>query len=124
MTPFDARPSPRLLFGAGRLVELPDAAQSLGAANILLCLAPWMIALAAAGPAEVSRWYSDGGYFMHAVLLMSLGQVAAGIALTTWACHRAVPLPLLFLAPAATVLVGTDAADGPLVLGDGTRHLE
>ncbi|MFC7339448.1 iron-containing alcohol dehydrogenase [Haloferula chungangensis] len=36
MTSFDARPSPRILFGPGRLAELPDAAKSLGATNILL----------------------------------------------------------------------------------------
>ena len=36
MTSFDARPSPRILFGPGRLSELPDAAKSLGATNILL----------------------------------------------------------------------------------------
>ncbi|MGB6223630.1 iron-containing alcohol dehydrogenase [Haloferula sp.] len=36
MTSFDARPSPRILFGPGRLSELPDAVKSLGGTNILL----------------------------------------------------------------------------------------
>jgi len=40
---FDARPSPRLLFGPGRLAELPDAARSLGATNILLVTDPGIL---------------------------------------------------------------------------------
>lgn len=36
MTSFDARPSPRILFGPGRLAELPDAVRSLGATRLLL----------------------------------------------------------------------------------------
>jgi alcohol dehydrogenase len=44
MTPFDARPSPRLLFGPGRLAELPDCVTSLGAKNILLVTDPGIVA--------------------------------------------------------------------------------
>jgi alcohol dehydrogenase len=36
MSPFDARPSPAILFGPGRLAELPECASSLGARNLLL----------------------------------------------------------------------------------------
>jgi alcohol dehydrogenase len=36
MTPFEARPSPRLLFGPGRLAELPEAVASLGVSRVLL----------------------------------------------------------------------------------------
>jgi alcohol dehydrogenase len=43
MKPFDARPSPRLLFGPGRLAELPEAARSLHATNILLVTDPGIL---------------------------------------------------------------------------------
>lgn len=36
MTSFDARPSPRLIFGPGRLSELPEAVAAVGAAKVLL----------------------------------------------------------------------------------------
>ena len=44
MTPFDARPSPRLIFGAGRLSELPACIESLGAKNVLLITDPGIVA--------------------------------------------------------------------------------
>jgi alcohol dehydrogenase len=44
MTPFDARPSPRLLFGPGRLADLPGCVTSLGAKNILLVTDPGIVA--------------------------------------------------------------------------------
>jgi alcohol dehydrogenase len=36
MTPFEARPSPRLIFGAGRLSELPKCVKELGVSKLLL----------------------------------------------------------------------------------------
>jgi alcohol dehydrogenase len=44
MTPFDARPSPAILFGPGRLDELPECASSLGARNLLLVTDPGIVA--------------------------------------------------------------------------------
>jgi alcohol dehydrogenase len=44
MTPFDARPSPAILFGPGRLAELPECASSLGAGNLLLVTDPGIVA--------------------------------------------------------------------------------
>ncbi len=44
MTPFDARPSPAILFGPGRLAELPGCASSLGARNLLLVTDPGIVA--------------------------------------------------------------------------------
>jgi alcohol dehydrogenase len=44
MLPFDARPSPRLLFGPGRLADLPGCVASLGAKNILLVTDPGIVA--------------------------------------------------------------------------------
>lgn len=40
---FESRPSPRLLFGPGRLAELPDAVKSLGANRILLVTDPGIL---------------------------------------------------------------------------------
>lgn len=65
MTPFDARPSPRLLFGPGRLAELPDAAKSLGATNILLVTDPGIL---------------DAGHAQRAVELLE----AAGLKVTIY----------------------------------------
>jgi alcohol dehydrogenase len=44
MFPFDARPSPAILFGPGRLAELPACASSLGARNLLLVTDPGIVA--------------------------------------------------------------------------------
>jgi alcohol dehydrogenase len=44
MTPFDARPSPRLVFGPGRLAELPECVATLGAKNVLLVTDPGIVA--------------------------------------------------------------------------------
>ena len=44
MTPFDARPSPRLVFGPGRLSELPEAVASLGVSKLLLVTDPGIVA--------------------------------------------------------------------------------
>lgn len=44
MLPFDARPSPAILFGPGRLAELPKCAASLGARNLLLVTDPGIVA--------------------------------------------------------------------------------
>ncbi len=44
MLSFDARPSPRLVFGPGRLSELPDAVASLGASKLLLVTDPGIVA--------------------------------------------------------------------------------
>lgn len=44
MTSFDARPSPRLIFGRGRLSELPDAIVSLGVSKLLLVTDPGIVA--------------------------------------------------------------------------------
>ncbi len=44
MTPFDARPSPRLVFGPGRLAELPECVAALGAKNVLLVTDPGIVA--------------------------------------------------------------------------------
>jgi alcohol dehydrogenase len=44
MNPFDARPSPRLVFGPGRLSELPECVASLGARNVLLVTDPGIVA--------------------------------------------------------------------------------
>ncbi|BCX47225.1 iron alcohol dehydrogenase [Haloferula helveola] len=51
MTPFDARPSPRLLFGPGRLAELADCVRSLGAAKPLLVTDPGIVAAGHVGRA-------------------------------------------------------------------------
>ncbi|MEP4078035.1 iron-containing alcohol dehydrogenase [Haloferula sp.] len=65
MTPIDARPSPRLLFGPGRLAELPDAAKSIGASNILLVTDPGIL---------------DAGHAQHAVEFLE----AAGLKVTVY----------------------------------------
>lgn len=65
MTPFDARPSPRILFGPGRLAELPDAAKSLGASNILLVTDTGIVA---------------AGHIRHATSLLR----EAGLQVTTY----------------------------------------
>jgi alcohol dehydrogenase len=44
MTSFDARPSPYLLFGPGRLAELPTCAASLDAKNLLIVTDPGIVA--------------------------------------------------------------------------------
>jgi alcohol dehydrogenase len=44
MNPFDARPSPRLVFGAGRLSELPGCVASFGAETVLLVTDPGIVA--------------------------------------------------------------------------------
>jgi alcohol dehydrogenase len=44
MLPFDARPSPRLLFGPGRLSELPGCLSSLGLAHPLIITDPGIVA--------------------------------------------------------------------------------
>jgi alcohol dehydrogenase len=44
MIPFDARPNPAILFGPGRLAELPKCASSLGAKNLLLVTDPGIVA--------------------------------------------------------------------------------
>jgi len=44
MTPFDTRPSPRLLFGPGRLAELPDCLATIGANHVLIVTDPGIVA--------------------------------------------------------------------------------
>lgn len=44
MHPTDARPSPRILFGAGRLSELPDCLASLGSKHALIVTDPGIVA--------------------------------------------------------------------------------
>ena len=44
MKPFETRPSPRILFGDGRLAELPDCVHQLGAARPLLVTDPGIVA--------------------------------------------------------------------------------
>ena len=44
MTSFDARPSPRLIFGPGRLSELPEAVASLGVSKLLIVTDPGIVA--------------------------------------------------------------------------------
>jgi alcohol dehydrogenase len=44
MNPFDARPSPRLVFGPGRLSELAASVASLGAKSVLLVTDPGIVA--------------------------------------------------------------------------------
>jgi len=44
MLPFDARPSPRLLFGPGRLSELPECVHSLGSTHALIVTDPGIVA--------------------------------------------------------------------------------
>lgn len=44
MNPFDTRPSPRLLFGPGRLSELPDCVRSVGGSRALLVTDPGIVA--------------------------------------------------------------------------------
>ncbi len=65
MTSFDARPSPRILFGPGRLTELPDAVKSLGASNILLVTDTGIVA---------------AGHIRHATALLR----DAGLQVTTY----------------------------------------
>ena len=65
MTPFDARPSPRLVFGPGRLAELPDCVAALGAKNVLLVTDPGIVA---------------AGHVARATSLLE----AAGIAVTVY----------------------------------------
>lgn len=43
-TPFDARPSPRLLFGPGRLAELPECLEAAGGSKVLLVTDPGIVA--------------------------------------------------------------------------------
>ena len=65
MTPFDARPSPRLVFGPGRLAELPDCVAALGAKKVLLVTDPGIVA---------------AGYVARATASLE----AAGIAVTVY----------------------------------------
>jgi alcohol dehydrogenase len=65
MTPFDARPSPRLVFGPGRLAELPDCVAALGAKKVLLVTDPGIVA---------------AGHVARATTLLE----AAGIAVTVY----------------------------------------
>ncbi len=51
MTPFDARPSPRIIFGPGRLSELPEAVASLGVSKVLLVTDPGIVAAGHVGRA-------------------------------------------------------------------------
>ncbi len=51
MTPFDARPNPRLVFGPGRLSELPEAVASLGVSKLLLVTDPGIVAAGHVGRA-------------------------------------------------------------------------
>jgi alcohol dehydrogenase len=44
MQPFDARPSPAILFGPGRLAELPGCASSLGVSKLLVVTDPGIVA--------------------------------------------------------------------------------
>lgn len=44
MHPTDARPSPRILFGPGRLAELPECLATLGATNVLIVTDPGIVA--------------------------------------------------------------------------------
>ena len=44
MLPFDARPSPKILFGPGRLSELPGCLSSLGAKQVLIVTDPGIVA--------------------------------------------------------------------------------
>jgi alcohol dehydrogenase len=44
MTPFDARHSPRIVFGPGRLSELPECVASLGVRKLLLVTDPGIVA--------------------------------------------------------------------------------
>jgi alcohol dehydrogenase len=51
MTSFDARPSPRLIFGPGRLSELPDAVATLGVSKLLVVTDPGIVAAGHVGRA-------------------------------------------------------------------------
>ena len=51
MTPFDARPSPRIVFGAGRLAELPECVATLGVSKLLLVTDPGIVAAGHVGRA-------------------------------------------------------------------------
>ncbi len=44
MKPSDARPSPRILFGPGRLAELPECLATLGVTNVLIVTDPGIVA--------------------------------------------------------------------------------
>lgn len=51
MTPFDARHSPRIVFGPGRLSELPECVASLGVRKLLLVTDPGIVAAGHVGRA-------------------------------------------------------------------------
>ncbi|WP_193211725.1 iron-containing alcohol dehydrogenase [Luteolibacter marinus] len=51
MTSFDARPSPRIVFGAGRLAELPECVATLGVSKLLLVTDPGIVAAGHVGRA-------------------------------------------------------------------------
>jgi len=59
MPPFDARPSPRILFGPGRISELPDVVTSIGASKVLIVTDAGIIA--AGHVARASRALEDAG---------------------------------------------------------------
>jgi len=44
MHPTDARPSPQIRFGPGRLAELPECLATLGATNVLIITDPGIVA--------------------------------------------------------------------------------
>ena len=64
MNPFDARPSPRLVFGPGRLSEVSECAKSLGAETILLVTDPGIVA---AGPGARAAAYLEAAGMVVAV---------------------------------------------------------
>jgi len=59
MPPFDARPSPRILFGPGRISELPEVVTSIGASKVLIVTDAGIIA--AGHVARASRALEDAG---------------------------------------------------------------
>ena len=52
MKDFETRPSPKLLFGPGKLSELPDCVQRVGASKVLLVTDPGIVAAGHVGRAE------------------------------------------------------------------------
>ena len=54
MTPFDARHSPRIVFGPGRLSELPECVATLGVSKLLLVTDPGIVAAGHVGRATDS----------------------------------------------------------------------
>lgn len=59
MNPFDTKPGPRLVYGAGRLAELPDWVRSVGGSHVLLVTDPGIVAAGHAGRA--TQYLVDAG---------------------------------------------------------------